>query len=140
LDGSLLAESVLPFAIGMAKSLDIPLTLLRVYELPITAFMFGHGYYAFEMKPFMQLVKEQAREYLEKKAREIQKLGVERVSCVVREGLSADQIIKCAAEAPDQLIVLCSHGRSGVRRWALGSVTETVVRHTTNPVLVLRAK
>jgi len=35
---------------------------------------------------------------------------------------------------------MCSHGRSGVRRWVLGSVTETVVRHASNPVLILRAE
>jgi nucleotide-binding universal stress UspA family protein len=34
---------------------------------------------------------------------------------------------------------MCTHGRSGVQRWALGSVTETVVRHSENPVLVVRA-
>jgi nucleotide-binding universal stress UspA family protein len=34
---------------------------------------------------------------------------------------------------------MCSHGRSGVRRWMLGSVTETVVRHSGDPVLVIRA-
>jgi nucleotide-binding universal stress UspA family protein len=34
---------------------------------------------------------------------------------------------------------MCTHGRSGVQRWMLGSVTETVVRHTSDPVLVIRA-
>jgi nucleotide-binding universal stress UspA family protein len=38
------------------------------------------------------------------------------------------------------LIAMCSHGRSGVKRWVLGSVTEIVVRHTIDPVLVIRAK
>jgi nucleotide-binding universal stress UspA family protein len=40
---------------------------------------------------------------------------------------------------PDSLIAMCSHGYSGVKRWVLGSVTETVVRHSRNPVLVVRA-
>jgi len=38
------------------------------------------------------------------------------------------------------LIAMCSHGRSGVKRWVLGSVTENVVRHSDDPVLVVRAK
>ena len=42
-------------------------------------------------------------------------------------------------KTPDNLIAMCTHGRSGVRRWMLGSVTETVVRHSGDPVLVLRA-
>ena len=41
---------------------------------------------------------------------------------------------------PDGLIAMCSHGRSGVKRWVLGSVTENVVRHSDAPVLVVRAK
>jgi nucleotide-binding universal stress UspA family protein len=39
---------------------------------------------------------------------------------------------------PDTLISMCSHGWSGVTRWLLGSVAETVVRHSDNPVLILR--
>jgi nucleotide-binding universal stress UspA family protein len=44
-----------------------------------------------------------------------------------------------ARETPDNFIAMCTHGRSGVRRWVLGSVTETVVRHSGDPVLVIRA-
>lgn len=140
LDGSAVADSVLPMVAGLAKQLDLAVILLRVYNLPVTTFIFGHGYYAFNMETFMTIVKETASEYLTEKAAELKRLGVEQVSCVIREGLGADEIIKCAAEAPDRLIALCSHGRSGIHRWVLGSVTETVVRHTSNPVLVLRAK
>ena len=43
------------------------------------------------------------------------------------------------APLPDSLIAMCSHGHSGVKRWVLGSVTETVVRHSGDPVLVVRA-
>ena len=40
----------------------------------------------------------------------------------------------------EALIAMCSHGRSGIGRWVLGSVTENVVRHSDAPVLVVRAK
>ena len=39
---------------------------------------------------------------------------------------------------PDNLIAMSSHGRSGVKRWMLGSVAETVVRHSGDPVLITR--
>ena len=55
-------------------------------------------------------------------------------------GLSADEIIKFARATPANLIAMCSHGYSGVKRWVLGSVTEAVVRHAGNPMLVLRAR
>jgi len=37
------------------------------------------------------------------------------------------------------LVAMCTHGRSGVGRWVLGSVTDRVVRHSGDPVLVMRA-
>jgi nucleotide-binding universal stress UspA family protein len=54
-------------------------------------------------------------------------------------GFAADEIIAMGRKTPVSLIAMCTHGRSGVRRWMLGSVTETVVRHSGDPVLVIRA-
>jgi nucleotide-binding universal stress UspA family protein len=64
---------------------------------------------------------------------------VNKVSCIVKEGFAADEIIAMGRKTPVSLIAMCTHGRSGVRRWMLGSVTETVVRHSGDPVLVIRA-
>ena len=59
---------------------------------------------------------------------------------LTKEGFAADEIIALGRETPDALIAMSSHGRSGVTRLVLGSVTETVVRHTGDPVLVIRAR
>ena len=77
---------------------------------------------------------------MEKKAAEVKKLGVDKVSVVAKEGFAADEIIALGRKNPDTLIAMCSHGRTGVKRWDLGSVTENVVRHSGDPVLVMRAK
>lgn len=77
--------------------------------------------------------------YLEKKAAELKSKGLDKVSVVAKEGLPADEIISIARPIPDNLIAMCTHGRAGVTRWMLGSVTETVVRHSGGPVLVLRS-
>ena len=69
----------------------------------------------------------------------MKKLGIDNVSYVAKEGFAADEIISLARKSPDNLIAMCTHGRSGVKRWMLGSVTETVVRHSADPVLVIRA-
>jgi nucleotide-binding universal stress UspA family protein len=69
----------------------------------------------------------------------VKQLGIDKISCVAKEGFSADEIISLARKSPDNLIAMCTHGRSGVNRWVLGSVTETVVRHSADPVLVIRA-
>ena len=65
--------------------------------------------------------------------------GLKKVSTIVKEGFDADEIISLAQQIPDNLIAMCTHGRSGIKRWALGSVTETVVRHSGDPVLIVRA-
>ena len=64
----------------------------------------------------------------------------EKVSMLIKEGFAGDEIIALGRKTADNLIAMCSHGRSGVRRFVLGSVTETVVRHSGDPVLVVRAK
>jgi nucleotide-binding universal stress UspA family protein len=57
---------------------------------------------------------------------------------VTKEGPAGDQIIELERKTPGGLIAMCSHGRSGVKRWALGSVAEIVVRHSNGPVLITR--
>ena len=138
LDGSELAESVLPMVAVMANKLDLAVILFRGYNAPYSVYGYGYGYNAIDVQKVTAEIRNDADGYLEKKAAEIKKLGVAMISCVTKEGIGADEIIKVAREAPDSLITMCSHGRSGVKRWALGSVTESVVRHADNPVLVLR--
>jgi nucleotide-binding universal stress UspA family protein len=138
LDGSTLAESVLPMVAGLAKKLALPVILFRSYYLPYNVEVSNSGRYAVNVQQLVADASNEARDYLERKAAEIKKLGVESISCITREGLDADEIIKMARETPECLIAMCSHGRSGVKRWVLGSVTEKVVRHSDNPVLVLR--
>ncbi len=140
LDGSELAESVLPMVGGLAKKLNLEVVLLRAYNIPYNAYAGGGGYYAIDFNELMGALKDEARDYLEKKVVELKKLGVEKVSLATKEGLSADQIIGMGRETPNGLIAMCSHGRSGVKRWALGSITETVVRHSADPVLVIRGR
>jgi nucleotide-binding universal stress UspA family protein len=57
----------------------------------------------------------------------------------VKYGYGAAEIIALAHETPDNFVAMCTHGRSGVNRWVLGSVTERVVRHSGDPVLIVRA-
>ena len=55
-------------------------------------------------------------------------------------GAPVEEIVKAAQDWPADMIVIASHGRSGVRRLLLGSVAEGVMRHAACPVLVVRAK
>jgi nucleotide-binding universal stress UspA family protein len=138
LDGSDLAEEVLPSVVDLAKKLDLEVILFRAYTVPYAIYGAG-GSYTVDQDQLLAAIDVDVSRYLEEKADVLRKTGLEKVFCASKEGLSADQIIKFARRTPDNLIAMCTHGRSGVKRWVLGSVTETVVRHSGDPVLVIQA-
>ena len=138
LDGSEVAESVLPTVLEMAKKLNMEIVLFRACNVPYSVFGGVRDHFAI-VDELLGAIKGEARDYLEKKTEELKKQGANKVSYVLEQGIVPDQIISLGRKTPDNLIAICSHGRSGVKRWALGSVTETVARHSGDPVLVVRA-
>jgi nucleotide-binding universal stress UspA family protein len=139
LDGSELAKSVLPAVVEMAQRLDSEIVLFRAYNVSHSIYGGDDGRHPAIVAELIGGIKGEARDYLEKKTAELRERGVKKVTYTLNEGLSADQILALTRQPPDNLIVMGSHGRSGIKRWVLGSVTETVVRHSGDPVLVLRA-
>ena len=139
LDGSALAESALPTISDLVRALKLQLILFRAYELPAGAY-YGSEDYLPNYDELLAGVREEAHDYLRGKVADTRGPELENVSSVALEGSGAEEIIKFARETPNSLVAMCTHGRSGVERWVLGSVTEKVVRHSGNPVLVLRAR
>ena len=140
LDGSKLAEIALPRAVDLAKKLGLEIVLTRAYQIPLSTYGVADAAYIPNPNALMNVVKEEAGAYLETKVNELRQNGVEKVSSILLLGSGADEIIDLARTTPDNLIAMSTHGRSGVKRWALGSVTEKVVRHSGDPVLVVRAE
>ena len=141
LDGSKVAETVLPRTIELAKKLRLEIVLTRAYQIPLSsAYARADAPYIPNSDALLNVVKEEAGAYLEAKVNELKQNGIEKVSSILLVGSGADEIIDLARTTPDNLIAMCTHGRSGVKRWALGSVTEKVVRHSGDPVLVVRAE
>jgi nucleotide-binding universal stress UspA family protein len=146
LDGSELAESVLPTVADVVKRLKLEMILVRAFNVPPSLYAGSsterRSYEEIEkdLKGLQKQFKTEAHDYLQKKAEELKSAGLNDVTVVSPEGNSADQIITLAQETPDSFVAMCTHGRSGVRRWVLGSVTENVVRHSDKPVLVIRAQ
>lgn len=137
LDGSELAETVLPSVIGLVRELDLEVILLRAYKLPANTY--AGPAYPVRYEEIRTALRDEAQDYLEKKVTELKRLGIARVSSIAPEGLSADEIVALGRMLPDNLIAMCTHGRTGVGRWVFGSVTETVLRHSGDPVLIIRA-
>jgi nucleotide-binding universal stress UspA family protein len=115
-------------------------TLLGVYGVPLAAGGTGDGFYnSGQMDAFIAGLRAETVTYLAVKTEELKQKGFNKLSFKAKEGLVADGIIAMARETPNTLIAMGSDGRTGVKRWVLGSVTETVVRHSDDPVLVVRA-
>lgn len=139
LDGSPLAEEVLPYVSDMAKKMDLEVLLVRVFTLPVLLYG-GEDYYATDLTEILEVAKNEAKRYLEEKVARLKIVeGLNRVSSIYLEGESAGQIVDLARKTPDNFIAMSTHGRSGVGRLVLGSVTSRVVRHSGDPVLVVRA-
>jgi nucleotide-binding universal stress UspA family protein len=140
LDGSELAETAVPAAAILAGALNLEIILLRAYETPADIYEGSEVFHPQRHAEITAEFRDEARAYLEKKADELKQTGCKKVSIVAPEGLAADEIIEHARNVPGAVIAMATHGRSGVRRWALGSVTETVVRHSDSPVWVVKAQ
>jgi nucleotide-binding universal stress UspA family protein len=137
LDGSEIAETVLSPVAALAKALELQVILVRVYGLPLATYG-GDDYYVPDYLELKDQIKDEADGYLNSRASLLRQQGVTEVSTVVLEGSAADAIISLARKTPDNLVAMSPYGRSGLQRWVLGSVTEKVVRHCEDPVLIVR--
>jgi len=138
LDGSGLAESALPTVSALARVMNLEVILCRAYELPTGAY-YGSEDYLPNYDELLAGLRQETSDYLKGQVAVIKSQELEKVSAVTLEGAVAEEIIQYARKSPNSLVAMCTHGRSGVERWVLGSVTEKVVRYSGNPVLVLRA-
>lgn len=130
LDGSPLAEEVLPQIKDLARSLDAEIILLRVAMIPYLP--------GTDPRELEQKAAAGAHLYLEVKRRELEAEGF-RVETVVRSGEAAEEIVEQAEAFGADLIAMVTHGRSGFKRWLMGSVAEKVLHGSDVPVLVYRA-
>jgi nucleotide-binding universal stress UspA family protein len=135
LDGSLLAEQAIPPAMALARSLEARLELVTVpsYHVP-----FGTGpYLSLNFRNVIARLEERARLYLEN-VRIPDMTHVNRVTLTHTASKDAGRALnRHFAELPGVLVVMTSHGRTGLTRWALGSVAEEVIRGPA-PVLIFR--
>jgi nucleotide-binding universal stress UspA family protein len=136
LDGSALAKKALEHAEELAKTFSAEIVLFQVVPLmPI----FGEPELVMPL-----IVHEKQREAagmdLTKLAEEMKTRGY-KVTAMVRTGQQvAAEIIDFAKERGVDLIVMCTHGHSGITRWVLGSVAQKVLTWTETPILLIRLK
>jgi nucleotide-binding universal stress UspA family protein len=139
LDGSALAEKVLPHVVALGKATKSEVHLVRVYTLPAAAYVVADAVIATGPADFRDSLKRETEVYLDGKIDELRAEGLERLMATAIEGDAAAEIIDIARKTPNSMVAMSTHGRSGVGRWLLGSVAEKVVHHSQDPVLIVRA-
>ncbi|MHB0868039.1 MAG: universal stress protein [Chloroflexota bacterium] len=143
LDGSPLAEAALPHATAVARRFDAGLTLLQVVStLPVattvdtTATAGAETVLAVEA---IEATEQAAVEYLNEVAHRPELAGIPVEVEVVRGG-PAREIVRQAQRGKADLIVMSTHGRSGLGRLVFGSVADEVLREAGIPILLIRPR
>ncbi len=137
LDGSKLAEEVLPYVRLLAAADSMRVALLRVIE-PAPPDLIG-------LSPGVSIaeitagIASEAQEYLDTVATTLKERGLN-VASLVKEGNPASCIADEGNRDAGTLIAMSTHGYSGITRWVMGSVTDKVLHATTNPLLIVRAR
>lgn len=141
LDGSELAECVLPHVETIAGGCGVEsVTFVRVADqvpIPLNA-----EAYAFSVKEWEQLetdYRTAAEDYLNRLVTRVRYGSVKIQTKVLAGGRAADMLADYASKNDFELIIIATHGRSGVSRWVWGSVADHILRSACVPVLMIRA-
>jgi len=133
LDGSQLADCVLPHAAAIARSFNSEITLLRMLEKNQTV----SSAQIFDLLNW-QINKTKSTLSLEKTKVRLQELNI-RVRISIMEGLVADGITEYAQKQGIKLIILSSHGRNGLTQWGISSTTQKIILSAHTSLLIVRA-
>jgi nucleotide-binding universal stress UspA family protein len=132
LDGSNLAEQILPHVRQLSMALDMEVILVRAYNPSFPGS-------TVRMQEVSKIVHDAAEHYLERITEQLRDQGLSKISYEVLRGIPAEQITQFALDTPNSITAMCTHGRHGVGRWLLGSVTDAVIHSSEEPVLVIRS-
>ena len=138
LDGSEMAEQVLSPVTSVAQAVGAEVLLFQV-AVDQRPSMFGSDWFFLPVEGEYEADERAAQAYLERVAGPLRDEGIQ-VSTVTEMGPVAESIIECAEANHIDLIAMCTHGRTGLARWALGSVADRVLRAGGVPVLLVRAR
>ncbi len=136
LDGSAFAELALPHASALAAKFECKITLVKVCEP-------AHFYQSVDniegvMEDVRQAAVKETTDYLEAVKARLTADGLDVDIDFIEGGNVPSMILEAIEESGADLVVMCTHGRSGIERWRFGSVAERVARHTTVTTVLVR--
>ena len=139
IDGSKFSQSAIQAVMAQANPKDSALRVVHVVEpIPEYADSLSWGY-GLQSTEVLQEEREQGQGLVARAAQQLRDAGFE-VATTVEVGDAKAVILDAAAEWPADLIVLGSHGRKGLERFLMGSVSEAVARHAPCSVEIVRTQ
>ena len=137
LDGSQLAECVLPHSETIAKLCQATVELVRVIEPIEIPTRGGIALSVDDLKQIESHSKRDAEDYLNVIADRLTRVGI-RVQSKLLTGKAADSLVDYIHKSDFDLVIMATHGRSGVSRWIWGSVADKILHSSSTPVLLVR--
>lgn len=141
LDGSKLAESAIPHVITIAKGCEVgEVVLFRVCEPPVILADYPSNLrpeWEDHVKQETLHSQQQCQLYLSDAEKKLKEAGLN-VRTESGLGNVAEMIVDYAAKNQVDLIIMASHGRSGVLRWAYGSIADKILRSSPVPVMIVK--
>ena len=136
LDGSTRAEQALPVAVRLARASNSSIILMRVANFPMD---YGGGYTQAPLltEQVIETELDNLDDYLRKVATSETLAGIS-IKTEAMFGQPLQDILSVVESRRVDIIVICSHGRTGLQRWALGSVAQALAHQSPVPLLVLR--
>lgn len=129
------SKRALERGIELARALDAKLTIAHVLEIPSAAY----GGMAFANVDLVTPIQDAARSLLDRTLADVQ-AKAPGAAAVLRTGVAWQEILAAASEAGADLVVMGTHGRTGISHALIGSVAERVVRHAPIPVLTIPSR
>lgn len=133
-DGSEEVRPAVEMALGLAQTHDATLHVLFIVDQPTSVSGTGEGFSGLDS--LLDSLEEEGHQVTNAVAEQADDRDV-KTELAVRRGNPHDDIVSYADKHDIELIVIGTHGRTGVKRALLGSVTEDVVRHSEIPVLTV---
>ena len=140
LDGSDLSKLALPVGEELAAELKVPITLFQMAHMviPYADDMTGTAF--IDYTKLSEDVEKLVRAEIIAMEKELREKGLTVTHSVTSGFDAADEIIEAGKKVGADLVVMSTHGRSGLGRWVLGSIAEKVLRHGEIPLLLVNAR
>lgn len=139
LDGSELAHRALPIALEMAKQSAGTVVLVQVVHVSYGALPEAYVATPDLYNDIYEQARADATATLQQAAAETAAAGV-KTETVLLEGEPASELVDYEATGNIDLVVMSTHGRTGLARFVYGSVAERILRHGTKPILLNRVQ